>query len=191
MGVYLKDEVHSHTPSPINIAASLYERNIDNPVDFENDPDVQDGKSQVEAGKSASDERVGNIADDVTSASHFARPGKLVRRDYEGQFHVGPPTRDTHPASKKYIDDQQHVMADITDLPPVSRTSSVPLSLTQRTFNGNVDVPLTPTGAGDAASKNYVDQSPRVIPWSGSGTMPTIPTGSMLLDYSTGVLWGP
>ena len=32
---------------------------------------------------------------------------------------------------------------------------------------------------------------PRVIPWSGVGTMPSIPAGCRLLNQKTGELWAP
>lgn len=45
--------------------------------------------------------------------------------------------------------------------------------------------------AGRVKALEGAVSGPRVIPWSGVGTMPSIPAGCRLLNQKTGELWAP
>lgn len=53
--------------------------------------------------------------------------------------------------------DHKHTRADITDLPEVS-AEAVSRGLVQRHSDGHITVPVSPVGASDASSKEYVDE---------------------------------
>lgn len=117
MGVFLKNETSTYTPSPINVAANLYERHTNDPVDFEHDPDVQQGRDQVNT------EFVGVVA---------ATPNSPMGRDSAGRSKVAPPDASDDIATKGYVDgqinDHDHPQSSITGL--VARLESIEQRLT-------------------------------------------------------------
>lgn len=117
MGVFLKSETSTYTPSPINVAANLYERHTNDPVDFEHDPDVQEGRTQVDT------ERVGIVA---------PTPNTPMGRDSSGRSKVAPPDVADDIATKGYVDGQidghTQPQSSITGL--VARLESIEQRLT-------------------------------------------------------------